>query len=127
MSWLKKNKLLVLVLIIAFAGYSSYKYAYKPHETIEESTSIFKGEASSFMQKANENFNNWNSKVVTIAGKVTSIDKEGITLNEQIFCQFKNSKDILLIKENTLIQIKGRVIGYDNLLDELKLNQCILK
>lgn len=127
MSWLKRNKLLVVILIIVFGGFSAYKYTYKPHKLIEELTPNYKGEASSFIQKASGNFNLWNTKIVVLTGKVTSIDKEGITLNNQIFCQFKNSKEIASIKKNLVVQIKGRVIGYDNLLDELKLNQCILK
>jgi len=127
MNWLKKHKLIIVVLLLVLGSLYVYKYTYKPHKLIENSIPIFKGKASLFIQKASENLNNWNSKIIVISGRVTSIDKEGITINNEIYCQFKNPKEILLIKENLLLQIKGRVIGYDNLLEEIKLNQCILK
>lgn len=127
MNWLKKNKFFVILFIIASCGFTSYKYIYKPHKTIESLTPNFKGSSLFFLQKANKNFNHWNTKIVVLTGKVSSIDKEGITLNDKIYCQFKTPKEATLIKENQVVRIKGRVIGYDNLLDELKLNQCILK
>ena len=36
MNWLKRNKFLVVLFILLIGGYSAYKYAYKPHKTIEE-------------------------------------------------------------------------------------------
>lgn len=127
MNWLKKNKLLVILLILLAGGYSAYKYAYKPHETIEELAIDFNGNAIEFLQKASQNFAEWNTKVVEISGEITSKDENGFTLNNQIYCQLKNIEDNSSIKENQNIKIKGRVIGYDDLLDELKLEQCILK
>ncbi|MBA6157314.1 hypothetical protein H3Z83_12420 [Tenacibaculum sp. S7007] len=127
MNWLKRNKLLVILLILLAGGYSAYKYSYKPHETIEELAIDFNGNATEFLQKASQNFANWNTKIVEISGEVTAKDENGFTLNNQIYCQLKNIEDNSSIKENQTIKIKGRVIGYDDLLDELKLEQCILK
>lgn len=127
MNLLKKNKLIFLLLLVVLAGYSVYKYTYKPHKTIEELESNYTGSSSDFLEKANINFDEWNSKVVELTGEITSIDNEGITLNNQIFCQFKVPNKITTLNLNQKITIKGRVIGYDDLLEELKLNQCILK
>ncbi len=127
MNWLKKNKLLALLLIVALVGYSAYKYAYKPHKTIEELSIEYTGNATELLSKIKEDTNIWNSKIVELSGKITSIDTDGITLNEQIYCQFKEPLKTKHLKENQTIKIKGRVIGYDDLLDELKLEQCIIK
>ncbi|KAB1155280.1 hypothetical protein F7018_12455 [Tenacibaculum aiptasiae] len=127
MNWLKRNKFLVALFILLIGGYSAYKYAYKPHKTIEELNVDFEGSSTVFLQKVSQNFSEWNTKVVQLSGKVTAIDENGISLENQIYCQLKNTDARLSIKENDNIQIKGRVIGYDDLLDELKLEQCILK
>ncbi|MCF2873383.1 MULTISPECIES: hypothetical protein [unclassified Tenacibaculum] len=127
MNWLKRNKFLVVLFILLIGGYSAYKYAYKPHKTIEELNVDFEGSSTVFLQKVSQNFSEWNTKIVQLSGKVTAIDENGISLENQIYCQFKNTDARLSIKENDNIQIKGRVIGYDDLLDELKLEQCILK
>ncbi len=127
MNWLKRNKLLVVVIILIAGGYSVYNYAYKPHKTIEELAIDFNGNSKYFLQKASQNFANWNTKIVEISGEITAKDKNGFTLNNQIYCQLKNIENNSSIKENQNIKIKGRVIGYDDLLDELKLEQCILK
>ena len=127
MNWLKRNKFLAVLFILLIGGYSAYKYAYKPHKTIEELNVDFEGSSTVFLQKVSQNFSEWNTKVVQLSGKVTAIDENGISLENQIYCQFKNTDARLSIKENDNIQIKGRVIGYDDLLDELKLEQCILK
>lgn len=127
MNWLKRNKFLVVLFILLIVGYSAYKYAYKPHKTIEELKIDFEGSSTDFLQKVSQNFSEWNTKVVQLSGKVTAIDENGISLENQIYCQLKNTDARLSIKENDNIQIKGRVIGYDDLLDELKLEQCILK
>lgn len=127
MNWLKKNRLTILILLIVIAGYSVYKYTYKPHKTIEKLTPNYVGTSNDFLEKASTNFKEWNSKVVELTGDITSIDSEGITLNNQIFCQFKTLNEIPLLKLQQTITLKGRVIGYDDLLNELKLNQCIVK
>lgn len=126
MSWLKKNKFLLLIVIIVLGAYSGYKYAYKPHKTIEELAINYKGSATEFISKASSNFTDWETKVVEINGTITSKDQGGVMLNEQIYCQLKDSTRLAKLTENQKIQIKGRVIGYDDLLEELKLNQCIL-
>ncbi|WP_348718856.1 hypothetical protein [Tenacibaculum sp. 190130A14a] len=109
------------------AAFTAYTYVYKPHKTIEELNSSYKGSSEDFLEKASSNFNEWNSKVVELTGKITGLDSEGITLNNQIFCQFKTPTLITTLNLNQNITIKGHVIGYDDLLEELKLNQCILK
>jgi len=126
MNWLVKNKLLIGILILTLVGFSTYKYVYKPHKVIEELTTEFTGNSLVFITKVKEDFNLWNTKIVELEGEITFIGAKGITLNNQIYCQFKKMNQLSLIKEKQTIKIKGRVIGYDDLLDELKLEQCII-
>ena len=128
MSLSKKSKWFLTILIIMLIGaYAAYKYAYKPHTTIEELTSDFSGTSDDFLSKVKENFSLWNNKTVELSGIITSKEEKGITLNNTIFCQFRDDMNISELQSNQSIKLKGRVIGYDDLLDELKLDQCILK
>ena len=126
MNFLKKNKWLLVVLLIGFSAYTAYKYAYKAHKTTEELNAVFVGNSDDFLSKVKEDFNAWNAKTVELTGEITAIDTEGISLNNQIYCQFNNIK-ITSLKIGQKITLKGIVIGYDDLLEELKLNNCILK
>ena len=51
-----------------------------------------------------------------------SRDNESITINNKIFCNF--TKIFSELKVNDPISVKGRCIGYDDLLEEIKLDQC---
>ena len=62
-------------------------------------------------------------KAVEISGKVTSVSGNVITLDEKVSCQLLQLDDAVL---NSQVKIKGRVTGYDDLLEELKLDQCLI-
>ena len=125
MSFLK-NKWWLLLIVLVIGGFSAYKYAYKPHATTESLEVSFQGNASNFLTKVSSNSKEWLNKAVLLEGKVTSVDAEGIVLNDQVYCQFKEG-DKISAKESDVITVKGVVIGYDDLLEELKINNCILK
>lgn len=128
MSLSKRNKRLLLVLagliIIAFSG---YWYAYRPHKTIESFEVSFDGKSNDLLPKIQENDSIWQNKAVVLNGMITSKDKKGIMLDGSIYCQFRDSTDLTDLQNNTSITLKGRIIGYDDLLEELKLDQCILQ
>ena len=104
MNWFKRNKLLVGILILTIGGYTAYQYAYQPHKTIEELDSNFKGNATEFLQKASQNFTEWNTKIVQLSGNVTAVDESGVTLENQIYCQFKDIDKKHSVTENENIQ-----------------------
>jgi hypothetical protein len=63
------------------------------------------------------------NKAVEITGKVTNVGKNVITLDGKVSCQLQVSEQVIL---NSQLKIKGRVTGYDDLLEELKLDQCLV-
>ncbi len=121
----KKNKFIVFLLAICCSGYVCYTYLMKPPTGIQSKQVAFTGTAVAFSPKAQENANDWLDKVVILEGVVTSKDENGITLNNRVYCQFSATQKIV-VAEQTL-KIKGRFIGYDDLLNELKLDQCIIQ
>lgn len=129
MSFLKKNKkwLLPSITLLILGIFLAYSYVYKPHQNTEDLKVDFKGEASTILSSIKGDSTLWLNKVVELSGKVTSKDSKGITLNNSIYCQFREDTKTSEINIDDTITIKGQIIGYDDLLDELKINQCIIK
>ena len=66
--------------------------------------------------------NKYSDKAISISGKVTAVSDSVVTIDHTIICNFK-SPDIS-IKNEQLISVKGRLVGFDDLMGELKLDQC---
>ena len=97
----------------------------KPPAGIQSKQVAFTGTAAEFSPKFQENATDWLNRVVVLEGVVTSKDENGITLNNQVYCQFSVTQKIVVAQQT--LKIKGRFIGYDDLLNELKLDQCIIQ
>ena len=126
MNWSKKNKILLAVLLLGIVGvWGGIQIIYKPHTAIEDQKALFKGAAADFKMEMN-NPQNWHNAILELSGSISDLGEESLMLNETIYCQLK---DVVVLKSLLLgqtIQLKGRFIGYDDLLEEIKLDQCIL-
>ncbi|MCT4663647.1 MAG: hypothetical protein N4A45_00270 [Flavobacteriales bacterium] len=126
MNWKKGKKFLLVFCILGFiAGFFGYRYIYKDHDTIQELSTEYSGTAKELLNKVSENPENWNNKIVEISGLVTKVNATSITINSSVFCQLdpSNSKTI---NQQDKAKIKGRIIGFDDLLMELKMDQTIV-
>mgnify|MGYP005994340593 CR=1 FL=1 len=128
MSLSKRNKwILALLAIVIIGAFGVYKYTYKPHKTTEDLKADFIGNSSDFLTKISTDTDAWLNKTVELSGEITSKDDKGITLSNSIYCQFREDVNFDLLFKGQQITLKGQVIGYDDLLEELKLNQCIIQ
>jgi len=124
MNLLKKNKTVVILIFLGIGLWSAYQYVFAAPLTTNEITAAYQGEAEDFKQLVQNDFDQWHNKIIQITGSITAIQENGILLNQNIYCQFDDKlKDAA---ENEVITLKGRVIGFDELLEEIKLNQCII-
>lgn len=127
MSYSKKNKLwfafALVVLLGLFVGYTAI---YKNHDEIEKLDLTFIGSANNFEEAIQESPEDFVNAIVQLKGQISSVDPTGAILSNSIFCQFREAETLNELKQNTEITIKGRYIGYDDLLEEIKLDQCIL-
>jgi len=104
-----------------------YEYAMGPPTAIEDKEVNFSGTSDRFLVVFLKDPKRWENKAVSISGKILGLEGPGLTLSPGVYCQFKEG-----LIENRLIvgqslRLKGRVIGYDDLLEELKLDQCIVE
>jgi len=128
-----KRKRIVLILIVlvllAFAGYS---YLYKEHRDIASEKESYLVTAHSIFDefktdeaKANQKYLD---KTIEVYGKISSVDLDAnsVIIDEKLFAVLKDKikNGELMVLSN--IKVKGRFIGYDDLLGELKMDQCTI-
>ena len=66
---------------------------------------------------------NYLDKVVKTKGKITLVEDNAVVLNNQVQVNF-NSKEALKLKKGELLTVKGRCVGYDELLEMVKVDQA---
>lgn len=125
MNFSKKSKIILsIVLLILIGGYSTLNYVYKPHKTLEDREVKFTGSIDAFAKKVSIDPSRWQDVVVELSGKVTSIDDNGFTMNDNAFFQLEDTSALVNVKKEKALTVKARMIGYDDLLEELKLDQA---
>lgn len=126
-----KIKIVILFLLLIAIVMGVYFYTYKGHRDIaaeKESYTIAATEIFSEFQANEINANaKYLDKTIEVRGILTSVDvaTKSIVIDDQLFATFKEELPKTL-PLNAKIKIKGRLIGYDALLEELKMDQCVL-
>ena len=125
---MKKAAFSSLVIIIIL--FLSYNYLYHEHRNISNEKAVFSITGTKILQdfsvdESKANFK-YLDKTVAVKGKITSIDalNKTIIIDEKVFILLKKNS---YVKQNDLINIQGRVIGYDSLLEEIKIDQAEIK
>ena len=129
MNLLKKNKVVFIasvMMVLVVGVVNVYQYISMSPKDVVEITPEYVGDANEFNFLVTDNLSYWTDKVVQIRGKVTDLTEHGVVMNGTIFCQFENGDDLQSIVENQQINIKGKLVGFDEILMEIKLAQCIL-
>ena len=123
------RKWIVFLIILITAAIIGYTYIYQDHRTIENEKVEFvvssQEIASQFSENVTTSEQKYLNKTIEISGLITEISINNITLDDKVFCQFSEATTIS-VKNKSQIKIKGRVIGYDDLLEQIKLDQCTI-
>ncbi|MBE8726001.1 OB-fold protein [Flavobacterium hungaricum] len=126
----KKTALVIAVLLLLVSAgiYFYYGFLFKEARNIASETPDFTITATKLLsdydadpQKADALYLN---KTVEITGTVTKQTDSVITLENTVFCLFAQKPNKQSI--NNKITVKGKCIGYDELFQEVKLDQCTL-
>ncbi|RAJ16915.1 OB-fold protein [Olleya aquimaris] len=122
-----KKKLLLLLGILAIGSVLAYNYIYQDHRNISEETAEYKVTSTNlvedFIKDVSTTQDKYLNKTIEVTGIVTAKDANSVTLDNVIFCTLSNSSTVALHSNTT---IKGRCIGFDDLLEEVKLDQCTI-
>ena len=123
---MKKKYLVIILLIIAVGSLVAYNViAAKgydvPYEqpafttTSKEITNQFKASSKSANQK-------YYKKVIVIKGIVSEIHGNSVIIGDSIVCLMRETNPA--IKTNQSVSIKGRYIGFDDFMGEIRFDNC---
>jgi hypothetical protein len=127
-----KKKIIIILLILFLVIFVTYKYVYKQHRDVSTEKVDHKGTVKDILSDFQTNEVNANAKyldkTIEVSGTISSIDFElnSLFLDEILFVTLKDKLPKSLQLQSA-IKIKGRFIGYDALLEELKMDQCVLE
>ena len=121
-----------VVLVMISAIVVLYFYVYQSHRDIDAEQAAFETSVSELSQRF---INNPDSSTVTYAdqtisiyGNVTALDlkQNTITLDNKLIAT-TSKEEINRDKTGELVKLKGRFIGYDELFNELRMDQCTIE
>jgi hypothetical protein len=123
-----QNKLIVIFILI-IGSIIAYSYMYPNHRSISEEAVSFAVKADyiheEFIQNSAQAEQKYLDQTLLVSGLVTAIDSQSLTIGHKVYGQFVTLTSDL--KVNDSVTVKGRCIGFDDLLEEIKLDQCTIK
>lgn len=129
---MKKKKIIIIcVILLAFivAGLVyNYTFNSKHRDIANEKASVTllaKELFSEFQKNEDLATTNYLDKVIQLKGTVTSVEENELAINDQIQVIFKTGQ-MPKITNGTELTIKGRCVGYDELLEMVKIDQATI-
>jgi hypothetical protein len=128
---MKKLTIIFITTFVLLALIVVYNYIYMSHKNIAQSDADFKVNSKiiylNFTSNETAALAKYSNKVIESEGKVTSIDIDNktIVLDSILFYQFDSSFSNE-IKVDQTIKIKARLVGFDELMNEIKLDQSTI-
>ncbi len=125
----KRNIFIIVAVCLILGAFALYKYIYQGHRDIatEEVSFSVPVETISREFAADQNLanNKYADKTISVAGTVTSLDTAAntIIINEKMSVIF-TEPTVSNLKQSQQIEVKGRFVGYDDLLEELKMDKA---
>lgn len=129
---MKKKRIIILtlfllVLIVAGLAYN-YTFNSKHRDIASEEATITLSAKELYAHFESDEAlatTNYLDKVIEIQGKITSNEDDEIVLSNQVQVRF-NNKTTPIETNGISITIKGRCVGYDELLEMVKIDQATL-
>ena len=121
------RKVIYFLIILIVTGLLTYKYIYKEHRNIRIEEADFIMETVDLISEFESNSGlasqKYLDRILEIKGSVTQINDGTISLDNAVLCYMIDSEiDSSVL--NKKIVVKGRFIGYDDLLEEFKIDQA---
>lgn len=125
----KRKYLVVFLLTLILSVIIGYNYMYKEHRNISSEKADFilnsQDLVNEYQIDLDEATAKYLDKTIELSGKVTDVESDNFTLNNVIIC-YSDSLTIQSLNITDNIKAKGRSIGYDELLEHIKLDQVTI-
>lgn len=119
----KKNILIIAVAVLLLGGYFGYNYMYHDHRDITKEEAAFSINAVDLAKEFSADpsvVSKYLNKTISIKGTITEVEDKAITVDGGVYTMFDES---IKLTKGSKIEVKGRCIGYDELLELVKLDQ----
>ena len=126
----KKVKIIGIILVVALLiGFSVFNYVFhggaRDLATEEVAFTVTsKNISAEFAANVVGATKKYSDKAIAVSGIVTAVSDSIVTIDNTIICNFKTPDTS--IKNEEAITVKGRLVGFDDLMGELKLDQCTI-
>lgn len=121
-----KNKSWFVFFFIIILIASAYIYIQKPHRDISTETVEFSISSDALLKEFLVNESNASAKfldnTIVVYGTLSENNNNFLVLDNKIYCNFEIEPPEISL--NSTLTVKGRCIGFDVLLEQVKLDQC---
>jgi hypothetical protein len=128
--YMKKKILIISALILVVIAVVGYNIIYKEHRDIKTEQVEFTLTAGKLFNEFSANESQatakYADKTIAVTGKVTSVDKASGTVSIDEILSATMLDKTGDVPQKQQVKIKGRFVGYDDLLGELKMDQVTL-
>jgi len=129
MAAMKKKILLFAAIILVAVAVVGYKILYKAHRDIKTEEAEFTLTATALSTEFSENeaaaTARYADKTIVVSGAVTAYDAASETLTLDGILSATMLENVA-VENASQVKVKGRFVGYDDLLGELKMDQVTL-
>lgn len=119
---------LVVVSIILVSAYAIKSYIYKAHRDIATEVIDYEMQttALSDVMHNSKQALKYIDKVVKTSGVITAVEPNSILIDDKVQVNFINNNMLNNLSPSSTIIIKGRCVGYDDLLEIVKIDQATI-
>lgn len=120
------KKWIIVIIVLVLIGIGGYNYLYQDHRDIKTEAPEFvitsEDISKEFINDPIAAEKKYLNKTIEVQGHITELNTNDLTINSTVFCVFDTpiTEELSL---NKMVMVKGRFIGYDDLLEQIKIDQ----
>jgi hypothetical protein len=123
------KRLLIIIAILVIGAFLAYLYVFhKPHRDVTSEDAKHEIESAAIIEDYERSVDSANAiyldHTILVIGEVTEVDSTSIILAPGIYCHFHKDESTAGIAPGDRVEVKGRVVGYDDLFGELRMDFC---
>lgn len=125
-----KKLSIVFIIIFTVLSYFTFNYImYGGARDIQKEEAVYIVTSKAIIKEFSKNTNvatkKYIDKSIEIKGVITSVNDSLISIDESVLCKM-NEINISTVIVGKNVSVKGRVIGFDDLMGEIKLDECVI-
>ena len=125
---MKKRFVIWAVLAVAVAGgLLAWSMWNKPHTDYAQAEALSNLTSELLVGSFSGGKSEWLNAVVEVRGTVQSVTADGVVLDGGVVCTWSETHAAEGVTTGSPLRIKGRVVGFDDLFGEVRMDACVLQ